>query len=276
MTDDEKKKAFERAIRANVGQRTRLMQDTRAELLRMLNAARDRINATLAAQPSDYQQWQLPQLSREIERAIAEMNHAAAPAIGKAADRAWELGRDLVDDPLEAGGIRVAGIAPRLDTRQLLAMRSFMTERIKDIGLAAANRINSELGLVVIGAQTPSEAVTAVTGILGETSRARAIGIVRTELGRAYSTAAQARMEQAARFVKGLQKKWRRSGKLHPRPHHDAADGQVQDVDKPFLLKGGAVKLMFPRDPRAAAGETINCGCLSVPFKASWADARAG
>lgn len=273
MTEDESRKAFERAIRANVGRRTRLMQDTRAEVVRLLNAARDKINATLAAQPSDYQQWQLPQLVREIERAIAELNNATGTAIGGSADRAWELGRDLVDEPLEAGGIRVAGIAPRLDTRQLLAMRAFMTDRIKDIGIAAANKINSELGLVVIGAQTPSEAVTAVTQILGETSRTRAITIIRTELGRAYSAAAQQRMEQASRFVKGLRKQWRRSGKLHPRPHHDAAHGQVQDVDKHFLLKGGAVKILFPRDPAAAVGETINCGCLSVPFKASWAQA---
>jgi hypothetical protein len=277
MTEDEMRRAFERGKRMNIRRRTRLMEDTRKEIVRMLNAARGAVLATLAGQPSDYQQWMLPQLQREIERALAEFANAAGAEIGGAANRAWEMGRDLVDDPLEATGVRVTGIAPRLDTRQLVAMRAFLTDRIRDIGTTAANRINTELGLVVIGAQTPGEAVTAVTEILGEPSRARAIGIIRTEIGRVYSTASQQRLEQAARFVPGLKKQWRRSGRLHPRPHHEAADGQVQDVDDPFTLVGprGVVKLMYPRDPAAPAAETINCGCLSVPYKATWSERAA-
>lgn len=277
MTEDEKRRAFEAAKRANIRRRTRLLEDTRAELVRLLNATRVRVVATLAGQPSDYQQWILPPLQREIEAAIADLTRDGGAAAGDAAVRAWELGRDLVDEPLAAGGIRVAGVAPRLNTRQLFAMRSFMTDRIRDVGVQAANKINSELGMVVIGGKTPNEAVTAITEILGEPSRARAITIIRTELGRVYSTAAQQRMEQAARFVPGLKKEWRKSGRKHPRAHHDAANGQVQEIDKPFSLIGpkGLVKLMFPRDPKADAGETINCGCIAVPHKASWAADRA-
>lgn len=49
---------------------------------------------------------------------------------------------------------------------------------------------------------------------------------MRTELGRAFSAAAQERMEAASKIVPGLKKQWRRSGKLHPRIHHDLADGR--------------------------------------------------
>jgi uncharacterized protein with gpF-like domain len=65
-----------------------------------------------------------------------------------------------------------------------------------------------------------------------------------------------------------MKKQWRRSGKLHSRPEHDAADGQIVDVDKPFIV--GGVALMFPRDPAAPIGETINCGCESLPWMESW------
>ncbi|TAK47017.1 MAG: hypothetical protein EPO23_13105, partial [Xanthobacteraceae bacterium] len=176
-------------------------------------------------------------------------------------------------------GIRVAAALPHLDTRQLTAMRAFMTDRIKDIGLAAANKINAELGLVVIGAQTPSDAIGSLTRILGEPSRARATTIVRTELARTFAVAAQERLAQQAALVPGLKKQWRRSGKLHPRPHHDLADGQVRDVGEPFVLNplgGLQVKLMFPHDPAAPAGETINCGCISLPWKADWKMATPG
>lgn len=272
MTDAEKTRALNAAVRQVHGEQTALLRDTHAEIVRLLNEALERVKSTLAGQPSDYQRWQLPQLQREIERAIADLNAGAMATVGNAAGDAWELGRELTDRPLAAGGIRVAAVAPALDTTRLFAMRAFMTDRIKDIGVQAANRINSQLGLVVIGAQTPSDAVTSVTQILGETSRERARVIVKTELGRAYSAAAQMRLEQASQFVTGLKKKWRRSGKKHPRAHHSAAHGQVRDVNKAFNLVGpkGAVTLMYPRDPAAPVGETINCGCVHEPFMASW------
>ncbi len=98
--------------------------------------------------------------------------------------------------------------------------------------------------------------------------RGRALTIVRTELGRAYSVAGQQRFDQAHEVLPGLQKQWRRSGKIHSRASHDRADGQVRDVDKPFDVAG--VQLRFPRDPLAPAQETINCGCTSLLFMASW------
>ena len=158
-------------------------------------------------------------------------------------------------------------------------MRSFMVDRIKDIGVAAANKITGELGLVVIGARAPSDAIGQVTAILGEPSRSRATAIVRTEVGRAFSVATQEKMAADAKILPGLQKQWRRSGKAHPRLHHDLADGQVVEVNQPFILHppGKAqVKLMFPRDPAAPVGEVVNCGCVSLPWMAHWKVAHPG
>ncbi len=39
-------------------------------------------------------------------------------------------------------------------------------------------------------------------------------------------------------------------------------------MDQPFDVAG--VQLRVPRGPLAPAKETINCGCTSLPFMASW------
>lgn len=273
MTDKAKDFRAEREKRLQA--RNRLIADTRGEILRMLETARKRVVEILAGQPSEAELWLLPQLQREIELAMREFGDTAAARVSTAAGAAWEAGQDLVDAPLAAGGIAIAGNAPRLDTRQLAAMRAFMTDRIKDIGVQAVNKINTELGLTVMGAQAPAEAVAKVTAILKETTRERAITIVRTELSRAYGTAAFERLKQAAVIDPDLKKQWRRSGKAHSRLTHDLADGQVQPVDKPFVLASGA-RLMFPHDPKAPPGETINCGCTLLPIKDGWEVASRG
>jgi hypothetical protein len=273
MTPAQRDRAFAAARGRIVRAQTTHMRGTRAELVRLLAEAQRAIAAQLAAQPSDYERWSLPRLGAEVRRALAEFGERGAARAGSAIGRAWELGEDLVDAPIEAAGVRVAGVLGRIDTRQLQAMRSFMVDRIKDIGVEAANKISAELGLVVIGARSPSDAIRTVTQILGGESRARATTIVRTELGRAFSHATQLRLEAAHERLPGLKKQWRRSGKLHPRLHHDLADGQVVDVDAPFVLKPlgrSPVELMYPRDPAAPAAETINCGCESIPFMEHW------
>ena len=272
MTPSERNRAFRLAVNQVVREQTGLLRATHADLVALLGAAARAVREILAGAPTDYERWSLPQLQREIRRALDELGDGSAARISAAAGRAWELGEDLVEAPLHAAGVRIQ--APtRIDVRQLVAMRAFMVDRIKDIAIQAANKITAELGLVVIGARSPSDAITAVTKILGEPSRARAATIVRTEVGGVFSIATQARMIENAQILPGLEKQWRRSGKLHPRLHHDLADGQIQDVDKPFIVRPfgkPAVELMHPRDPKAPASERINCGCVAIPYMAGW------
>ncbi|MHC4109121.1 MAG: hypothetical protein ACYSTY_13660 [Planctomycetota bacterium] len=237
----------------------------------MLRAARREIQATLggaAGAVTEFQAFFLPQQERAVQNALNEFETGATRALNGAAGQSWQAGQDLVDEPIAAGGVRIAAVLPEIDTRQLVAMRTFMTGRIKDISVTVANRINSELGLIAIGAQTPGEAVGKIEGLV-EGGRARAITITRTELGRAFSVANQERLEQARESLPGLKKQWRKSGKLHSRAHHDAIDGQVREVEERFVL-GNGVPIRFPRDPRAPAAETINCGCEQLPFMETW------
>lgn len=270
MSPQDKKKAFKAAVKAGVKQKTAIQANTHAEIVRLLKLAQDNIAAVLIAQPSDYQRWALVDLQFEITRVLKEFGESGAAVIGTAAGESWQAGQDLLDKPLQAiGGASIVGVLPRIDTRQLTAMREFMTDRIKDIGIQGANKINSQLGLVVIGAQSPGDAVTQVRRILGDPSRKRAATIVRTELGRVFSSASQARMQQAVSAGVPLQKEWIRSGKKHARTGHNMAHGQTVPVNEPFYIPtstgGSATRMMYPHDPAAPAKETINCGCASIP-----------
>lgn len=259
-----------KATREGSRRRTRLINDTAAEVRRLLGEAARDIQAVLAAQPSDYQRWALPPLLAEIRRLLAATGGEAAAVVDQAQLAAWREGSQLIDQVVsaslpEAGSAAVSAVLPRLDAPQLLAMRAFLTEKIKGVATEAVDRINTQLGLTMIGSQTPFEAIKAVGTILGEKTSRRATTIVNTELARAYSAAGAERMAQWADELPGLRKKWLASGKRQPRLHHHVIHGQIQPVEDPFLLAGGSIRMMHPHDPGAPAAETINCGCLAVP-----------
>lgn len=266
---DERDTAFEQE-RANQLKRLPALQaETEKEIERLLTEATKEIQTVLAGAPTDYQNWSLPQLQKSINQVAAELGEGMATTGTASATAAWDAGIALVDAPIEAAiGLKLAPIVPSVDLRQLMAMRTFMTDRLKNVALEAANRINSELALVIIGARTPSDAVGRVATILQEGGRSRALTIVRNEVGRAYSTASQERKQLAAERLPGLKKQWRRSAKRHSRVTHDAADGQIADVNEPFKI--GGADIMYPRDPKAPAKHTINCGCMSLPYMADW------
>ncbi|MDO8933593.1 MAG: hypothetical protein Q7U97_14460, partial [Rhodocyclaceae bacterium] len=94
MSDEGKAFRGERA--AQVKRRTRLITDTRAEILRLLDVAGERIRTRLAAQPSDAERWLLGELQAEIRRAMGEFSDRAATMISTAAGQAWEAGQALI------------------------------------------------------------------------------------------------------------------------------------------------------------------------------------
>jgi hypothetical protein len=268
MNNAERRRRFvsERARRIRAG--VAIQVATREEILRLLQLAALDIKATLAGVPSDFEAWRLPQLQAEVRRAIGAIEGQMSDSLAGGLDQSWVEGQALLDAPLAAAGVDIVPHLAALDTGVLMAMRSFTTDRIRDISTTAINKVNAEIAFAAIGTQTPFEAAQKVEAIIGGSGE-RAASIVRTELGTAYTMATQARMEQAAPMLPGLKKQWRRSGKLHPRLSHDAIDGQVQPVDQPFILARG-ITLMHPRDPKAPIGERINCGCSQLPYMDSW------
>ncbi|WP_238121968.1 MULTISPECIES: phage head morphogenesis protein [unclassified Xanthobacter] len=268
MDDKERARRFRRERREQLRRSVLIQTDTVREVLVWLEQARTGILAALAGTPSSFESWRLGHLSVEVRRTMDLFERGATDVLTRGLDRAWLAGSDLVVQPLAAGGIDLSGQLPALDARLLIAMRSFQADRIRDISTTAVNRINQEIGQAALGLRSPFEAARQV-GELLDTSAGRARRIVRDELGTVYSEAGQQRMEQAkAAGVAGLQKQWRRSGKLHARITHDLADGQIVDVDQPFMV--GGLEIPKPRDPSIPLGERINCGCASLPYMRHW------
>ena len=269
---------FEAALRQRLRDRAALVLATDQAAIAELAAARDQILQMLAEQPADWERWQLAKVLDQIDAVLDGATGRAAAAVDGGLRAAWQQGEDFIDKPLAAGGLNVELRLPALDVGVLQQLRTFATLRLKDVGKEAVRKIGNQLSLVTLGSSTPFKAIQAVQQMLGNESPQRATTIVRTEVGRAFSMASHQRLMQAAQLVPGLQKQWRRSGKIHSRWNHDAADGQVQDIDQPFVLPSheGPVKLMYPHDPQAPPGETINCGCLALPYRSTWKVATPG
>ncbi|MFE8644134.1 hypothetical protein ACFX58_03505 [Sphingomonas sp. NCPPB 2930] len=271
MTQEQK--AFNAALKTRLQERARILLAADQQVVAALQGARAQILQQLAAQPADWERWQLSQILAQLETTLTGAAGRAGTAADTALRQAWQQGEDTVDKPLAAAGYNVEMRLPLLDTRVLAALRTFTVGRMNNVAAEAVGKISQQLGLVTIGSITPFQAIQAVQQLLGSTSPQRATTIVRTEVGRAFAVAGQQRLEQAAELVPGLQKQWRRSGKIHSRWTHDLMDGQVVDVSKPFKVPsaGGGIDLMqCPHDPKAPVNQVINCGCIAVPFVKGW------
>ena len=266
--------AFNAAIRERLAARAALLKDAGGEAIAALQTAQADILSRLAAQPSDYQQWLLRQLLEQIRTALDAATGRAAARTDANLQAAWQQGEGLIDQALAAADLQLGARMPLLDVTVLGQLRSFTTDRIRDIGVQALSSINRTLGLVTLGARTGFEAMQQVNATLGGESQRRALTIVRTELGRAFAMSSDARLTQAAAVLPGqLQKQWRRSGKLHSRWNHDAMDGVRVDAGAVFDVPnpdGGTDPMRHPHDPAAPLGQNINCGCIALPRVKGW------
>lgn len=274
MTNSERRKAFNKALRKAIADYENQTAESLLALNAILNSAREQIVFRLRRSPSDYDLYLLPALEAQIGAIMTGVSRQSVSVAQQALASGWLAGELIVDAPLSAAGVAINGIAPAIDTRQLLALQHVTTNKIQGVTSAMATNINTQLGLVMMGVQSSDTAVTVITNILDETDRGRALGILRTEISRANSIASHLRKLSAATVVPGMQKQWRRSGRKHPRASHSFADGQVQDMDKPFMI--GGVPMMHPHDPAAPIGEVINCGCQALPYMKSWTMSRPG
>lgn len=271
MTPDQK--SFEAALKERLAERARTLLTADQAVVKALADARAQILVQLAAQPADWQRWQLGQILRQVETVLTAAGSQAGAAVDAGLRQAWQQGEDAVDKPLDAAGLNVELRLPLLDAQVLQAMRTFSVERMNNVATEAVGKIRQQLGLVTIGSRTPFQAIQVIQQLLGNATPQRATTIVRTEVSRAFAVAGQDRLAQAAELVPGLQKQWRRSGKIHSRWTHDVMDGQVVGAKARFKVPnpgGGFDMMLCPHDPKAPIEQVINCGCTAIPHMKGW------
>lgn len=243
------------------------------ELTGLLGELKAQIAAELRALPGDsYGAHHLRQSLSSIERHLARFESSAGASLENLLDSAWEAGADLLPAATAGSGMGVA--FGHLPTSVLQGLKEFGKLKISGLTTAAFDRVRGELSLGMLGQKTPHQVAQAIAGTLESPGVFKSIAeraevIAHTEMGRAFSQASQLGMEQAVRSVPGLKKQWWHAGHPKmPRQNHLALHGQIQPVEKPFLL--GTLSIRFPRDPQAPASEVIRCGCDHVPWHEAW------
>ncbi|MGB3749444.1 MAG: phage minor head protein [Rhodanobacter sp.] len=261
MDAEEAARRFAAAAKAQTKALPKVQRDVLAEIIRQLALAEGQVIALLSASPSDAAQRRLRQLQVEIERTMEDFRQAATTASTRGASEGWQAGIRSISAPFDAAGVSALGA--RIDAGALMATQKFMTDRIQDISLRALNRLNGALTQHIIGATPLADTITQVQKIMGGVPRARAMTVAYTEIGAVHSVSQDAALQQAGHVVPHVRKRWLKSGKLHPRPAHVAAHGQIRRYDEAYVVDGE--QLQFPRDPNGSARNVINCGCLSIP-----------
>lgn len=272
MTPEQR--SFLAVVRERLAERARLLLANDQRTVALLREALVQVTQQITAQPADGKLWQLARIRDQLEAVLSGAGARAGTATSQALREAWQQGEDFIDLPFAAVGENLQmRMGPLLNVEVLAAMQTFSVDRLKDVSAQALGRITQQLGLVTIGAQTPFQAIQAVENILGGQAAKRASTIVHTEVSRAFAVASDDRLVQAVPLVPGIGKQWRRSGKVHSRWTHDLMDGQMVNPGEEFKVPsmgGGFDMMAHPHDPAAPVGQTINCGCVAIPWKSTW------
>jgi SPP1 gp7 family putative phage head morphogenesis protein len=93
----------------------------------------------------------------------------------------------------------------------------------------------------------------------GERSYSSAVRNARTAFTGAQNAGRIEGLHQAQRLGIEVKKKWLATLDSRTRDSHRHLDGQIQEVDDPFISELG--KIRFPGDPTANGGDVYNCRC---------------
>jgi hypothetical protein len=135
------------------------------------------------------------------------------------------------------------------------------------------NAVRAAVVESVVADDTPDQLRTRIAQLLHlDTWAPRVATIARTELHAAYSTGAyHAGLARSEQFGEELSRQWLATTDSRTRLAHLVADGMVAGPGESFDVGGEA--LAYPHDPRAGAGNSVNCRCVLLWLDA--AEARA-
>jgi hypothetical protein len=271
---------FQAKITELLARSAALSLDARDQVIEMLDAARKEIIVRLSdLESTSFQKAQLTLLKSQIDQIFEKFRAQATPLIEGYEEKSFVLGEQAISEPLLIIGGDAIG---QISKSTLQEAEKFTADLITHLSADSAAKINLAIqrAFLVPGADANArrlqigeviqEVGKAIGGDQGFTGLFNGIGrratmITLNEILRVNSIAAQARLMEAASRQPDIQKQWRHLNlAMVPRPGHIAADGQVVDVNKPFLVEGE--ELMYPRDPNGSPGNTINCHCMMAPY----------
>jgi hypothetical protein len=204
-----------------------LMQDFRQDALERLRFDR----------PSDprapFNVRILPDLQSSLNSSLHTLKLRTGQEVTDKLELGFDLGQGVTARAMGAANIAVASpqIAPSLLAALSRDTANIYSEMFDELGLAITNQINRSAA----GLQSSSQAMKKINRLLRTSPEVRAgqrrrikfafqaEEIVRTEMGRAFSSAQQAASEQLADSIPGLKKRWLPVGDGRVRRGHGEA-----------------------------------------------------
>lgn len=262
-------KNFERKLKQLIKESDSLSKTAIKRTQGLLNQTRKNILGELAGAPADsWQAHRLGELKRAVEGQLNTFKGELQGKIAKDQAAGWSMGKQLVDGPIQAAGIRAS--LTELSTTTLSVLQGYSADLVTGLSQDAFRKVNTQITQGILGEKTPFEIMQNISKDVFGVDKgiaARAETITRTEIARVQNAATQARQEQTVKAGVPLKKRW--TG-CSSRPEHLAVEGQIRDVDEPFDV--GGEQLMYPGDPAGSPGNIINCGGYSAPHIESWSN----
>lgn len=248
--------------------------DGQEAVRQILEAVRKQIIGEIASVSAEsFTAYRQQQMLGQINRLLFDTEAALRVEIGKGISAAGEAGTGLLPR-MAAIGSNVTLSTVGISSHLVEQIKEFAWGRVSAITSDAQAKIRAELSLGLLGQKTPQEIAGAIAGTLERPGVFKGIAeraevITKTEMGRAFSMAAQKSFESALDTLPDLKKMWLHAGHpKSPRIYHLHLSGDIKGVDQPFLV--GNISMMYPRDPKAPISEVIGCGCMHVPYMAAW------
>lgn len=258
-------------IRRLLSRRARLENRSAAEMLRLLQAARRDILTELLSPHGRFDDFRFRVMIKVIDQKIAEASVMSGRVIDGAVKGSWDAG-------LEFGAVGVPkaflyDVSPDL----LRAIGSVTKDSINDVWQDAGRALKGSVRRVTLGVDNLTDAIRGLSKALRSpkvfgTVETRAEMIIRTEVNRTFSMAADAQMGQAGKAMAAggfeLRKYWLTAEDSRVREAHQKAAETYSKANailetEAYIVDGEA--LMYPLDPTASASNSIGCRCVSVP-----------
>lgn len=226
------RRRLDRITKAEISNAMRLVGEMRTEIRGIL-----KFNQRRAArgEPPTFAARALPRMASDIESALDQWARASGQSIDKAFEGAFELGQTITASSLSAGGIE--GVAFPSVSADLLRTASNNIDGILDeVGRGFSRRVQREVNLAAVGLQPSTQAIRRVEGMLRTgfqdvAGARRRIGfpfqaeqIVRTEVGRVFTTTQHSAGLEISSRIPNLRKRWLTVGGAKVRKGHRAAE----------------------------------------------------
>jgi len=222
-------------------------------------------------------------IAEMVERRFREERAAVLAAVRKATP---ETAAQAADEAINAerskwASLLVAiyvGVAEDFGTEILAQLKGVRPSEVKQFGLERIVRALDQIGALLVTRITETTREQLRAAIIDAVQQGQDIDriaqaiddavylepiierrsetIARTETIRASNLGS---LEGARQSGLPLRKEWIATRDGRERDGHAAADGQIVDLDEPFIV--GGEQLMYPADPAGSAGNVINCRC---------------